>query len=200
MRRVDRSVVMTATVVTGSYRPLPKPPKFVSRTANAAKTLTLRTPAKLYSRKPLLERLPQDLQDMAAALGPCIQEEHPVVGQRDLTQHGHVTPTDQSCIREGLVGRATREGGDPRCAVAGEASDAREAGGVHGFGQGHPGQDGGAATRQPRPARLRGAGRSTACLDHIADGYFRPRNHSGSTRVIQGMNAMIRSPARRTKR
>ena len=42
MRRVDRSVVMTATVVMGSYRPLPEPPKFVSRAAKATKTSKLR--------------------------------------------------------------------------------------------------------------------------------------------------------------
>jgi hypothetical protein len=72
MRRVDRSVVM------GSYRPLPEPPKFASRAAKAAKTLKLRTSAKLYIYETLLERLQQDLQDMAAELGQFIQEEDPV--------------------------------------------------------------------------------------------------------------------------
>jgi hypothetical protein len=81
IRRVDRSVVMTATVVIGSYRPLPEPPKVVSRAANAAKTLKLRTPAKLYIYETLLERFAQDLEDMAAALGPFIQAEHTVVGR-----------------------------------------------------------------------------------------------------------------------
>jgi hypothetical protein len=40
----------------------------------------------------LLEGLPQDLQDMAAALGQFIQEEHPVVGQRHLARPRHVAP------------------------------------------------------------------------------------------------------------
>jgi hypothetical protein len=80
MGRVDRSVVMTATVVMDSYRPLPEPSKFVSHAAKAAKTLTLRTPAELYIYETLIERLAQDLQDMAAALRPFIQEEHAVVG------------------------------------------------------------------------------------------------------------------------
>jgi hypothetical protein len=99
---------MTATVVMGSYRPLPEPPTFVSRAANVAKTLKLRTSAKLYIYETLLERLPQDLQDMAAALGLFIQEAHAMVGQRHLTRHRHVPPTDQSRIRDGLVGRAER--------------------------------------------------------------------------------------------
>jgi hypothetical protein len=41
---------------------------------------------------------------MAAALGPFIQEEYAMVGQRDLARHRHVPPTDQPCIRDGLVG------------------------------------------------------------------------------------------------
>ena len=45
---------------------------------------------------------------MAAALGPCIQEAHAVVGQRHLAGHRHVAATDQPRIREGLVGGATR--------------------------------------------------------------------------------------------
>ena len=56
------------------------------------------TPAKLYSCEPLLERLAQDLKAMAAALGPFIQEEHAVVGQRHLTRHRHVAATDQPHI------------------------------------------------------------------------------------------------------
>jgi len=51
--------------------------------------------------------LAQDLEDMAAALGPCIQEEHAMVGQRHVTRHRHVAPADQSRIRDGTVGRAT---------------------------------------------------------------------------------------------
>jgi hypothetical protein len=128
MRRADRSVVMTATVVMGSYRPLPEPPKFVSRAAKVAKTLKLRTPAKLYIYETLLEWLAQDLKDMAAKLGQFIQEEHAMVGQRHVTRQRHVAPADQPRIRDGVVGRATRAGRDDR--RAGEAGDARAAGGV----------------------------------------------------------------------
>jgi hypothetical protein len=87
------------------------------------------------------ERWPPALQDVAAALGPCIQEAHAVVGQRDLARHRHVTPTDQSRIRDGLVGRAKRAGRHPRRAVAGEAGDAVDACRLKGFGEGHRRQD-----------------------------------------------------------
>jgi hypothetical protein len=60
--------------------------------------------ARLYSYETLLERLAQDLEDMAAELGPCIQEEHAVVGQRHLARHRHVAPTDQPHIRARVVG------------------------------------------------------------------------------------------------
>lgn len=80
MRRVDRSVVMSATVMMGSYRPLPEPPKVVSRAAKVATTLKARTPARLYAYETHLERLAQDLENMAAALGQFIQEAHAVVG------------------------------------------------------------------------------------------------------------------------
>jgi hypothetical protein len=152
IRRVDRSVVMTATVVMGSYRPLPEPPKFVSRAAKAAKTLKLRTTAKLYKYETLLERLPQDLQDMAAALGPFIQEEHAIMGQRPLARHRHVAPADQPCVRDGVVRSATRAGGDQGGAVAGEAGDAVDACGLNSLGEGHRQQDSGESPGQHRRA------------------------------------------------
>src|SRR5215218_5705359 len=52
---------------------------------------------------------------------------------------------DQPRIRDGLVGRAKRAGGDPRRAVAGEAGDAVDPRGLKGLGEGHRRQDGGEA-------------------------------------------------------
>jgi hypothetical protein len=95
-----------------------------ARMARATSMPKSATPAKLYACEAILEGLAQNLQDMAAVLGPFIQEAHAVVGQRHLAGHRHVTPTDQPRIREGLVGRATRAGGDQGRAVAGEAGDA----------------------------------------------------------------------------
>jgi hypothetical protein len=43
--------------------------------------------ARLYSCDALLERLAQDLEPMTAALGPCILEEHAVMGQRHIAGH-----------------------------------------------------------------------------------------------------------------
>jgi hypothetical protein len=76
----------------GRYRPLPKPTAVMSRAAKPMKVFRFRTPAKLYSCETLLERLPQDLQDMAAELGQFIQEERAMVGQRHLARHRHVPP------------------------------------------------------------------------------------------------------------
>jgi hypothetical protein len=47
---------------------------------------------RLYVYGTLLARLAQDLDDMAAALGPCIQEKHAVAGQRHLARQRHVAP------------------------------------------------------------------------------------------------------------
>jgi hypothetical protein len=70
---------------------------------------------------------------VASELRQLIQEAHAVVRQRHLPRHRHVAPADPPRVREGLVGRATRAGRDQGRAVAGEAGDARELGGVDGF-------------------------------------------------------------------
>jgi hypothetical protein len=53
----------------------------VANAASAASVARPRTRGRLYSCDARLERLTQDIEDMAAALGPFIQEEHAVVGQ-----------------------------------------------------------------------------------------------------------------------
>jgi hypothetical protein len=118
-------VVFAATAMGSRSWALSYSLEIMNRAAKAAKELRSRTSAKLYSCKTLLERLPQDLQDLAAALGPFIQNEHAMMGQRPLARHRHVPPTDQPRLREGLVTGATRAGRDPRRAVAGAAGDAR---------------------------------------------------------------------------
>jgi hypothetical protein len=69
------------------------------------------TPARLYVYDTLLERLTQDFYAMAAALGPCIQEAHAVVGQRHPARHRDVAAADQSGIRDGLMRRLRRTRG-----------------------------------------------------------------------------------------
>ena len=149
--------VAIAAEVLGSYSPLLVPPEVVSRAAKVAKTLKSRTPAKLYVYETLLERLAQDLRDMAAARGLCIQEAHAMVGQRHVARHWHVPPADEPNIREGLVGRATRARRDPRRAVASEAGDAVDTRGLNGLREGHRRQDGGEAACEHRLARPWGA-------------------------------------------
>jgi hypothetical protein len=80
-RGSDTLGVTIAAEVLGGYGPLLEPPKFVSRAAKVARRLRSSTPAKLYVDETLLERLPQDLQDLAAELGQFAEEEHPVVRQ-----------------------------------------------------------------------------------------------------------------------
>jgi hypothetical protein len=65
--------------------------------------------------------------------------------------------TFQARIRDGVVGRATRAGRDPRRAVAGEASDAVDTCGLKGLGESHRRQDGGEPPGEHRRARPRGA-------------------------------------------
>jgi hypothetical protein len=62
--------------------------------ANAATVLRFNTPARLSVYDTLLERLAQDLEHMAATLGPFIQAEDAVVGQRHVAQHRHMAPAD----------------------------------------------------------------------------------------------------------
>jgi len=96
--------VVTVTMVVGGYHALPESFTAIIRKANSAKELRSRTSAKLYVYETLLERLPQDLQDMAAELGPCIQEQHAIVGQRHVARHWHVAPADLPRLRDGMMG------------------------------------------------------------------------------------------------
>jgi hypothetical protein len=84
-------------------------------------------------------------------------------------RHRHVAPADQSRIRDGVVGRATRAGRDQRRAVAGAAGDAVDTRGLNRLGEGHRRQDGSERPGEHRLARPRGAeeqqsmGRTPAC-------------------------------------
>ncbi len=112
---------------------------------------------RLYLCETLLERLAEDLEDMALELGQLIQEQDPVVRQRHLPRHGQLAAADQPHIRDGVVRGPERARGDEGGAPTGEAGDAMDAGGLQGFCQAHRRQDGGEAPSQPRPARPLGA-------------------------------------------
>jgi hypothetical protein len=127
----------TVTVVVDGYWTRSEPPNVSSRTAKVSRRLRSRTPVRLYVYDTLLEQLAQGLQDMVAALGPCILQEHAVVRQRYFARHRHVAPADQPHIRDGVMEGATRAGRDPRRAVAGAARDAVDTRGLQSFGQTH---------------------------------------------------------------
>jgi hypothetical protein len=123
--------------------------------AMSAKAHKFIAPARLYVYETILGELVQDLEDMAAEPGECIQEAHAMVGQRHVAWHRHVAPTDQPCIREGMVGCARRAGRDPRRTVYGKAGDVVDARGLDGLSEGHRRQDGGEPPcqhRLPHPA------------------------------------------------
>jgi hypothetical protein len=78
-----------------------------------ASTARSRTPARLSVYDTLLEWLAQDLKDMAAKLGPCIQEAHAMVGQRHVTQHRHVATTEQPDSRDRMMGEHYKSSHQP---------------------------------------------------------------------------------------
>jgi hypothetical protein len=101
-----------------------------SRSAIAVNATRSAAPERLGVYETLLQRLPQDLDDMAVALGQFIQEEHAMEGQRHIARLRHVAAGDQPDIGDGMMRRATRSGRDQRRAVAGEARDTVEARGL----------------------------------------------------------------------
>jgi hypothetical protein len=64
----------------------------MNRAASVSRAARSSTCGRLYACDTLLERLPQDLEDMASALGPFIQEEHPMVRPRHVARHRHLPP------------------------------------------------------------------------------------------------------------
>src|SRR5262245_10773328 len=149
--------VLAEPIFAGYYRASSKPFRVTIRAASAASAVRSSTPERWYVCATIFERLAQDLQDVAAALRPFIQEEDAVVSQRHLARHRHVFPADQSHVRDGVMGGATRASRHQRGAVAREAGDTMDAGGLDGFGQGHCRQDGGESPGQHRLASPRGA-------------------------------------------
>jgi hypothetical protein len=74
-----------------------------SRLAKLAKSHRCMTCGRLYVCDTLLKRLPQHFQDVAAALWPFIEQEHPVVRQRHVARPRHQTTPDQPYIRHSAL-------------------------------------------------------------------------------------------------
>jgi hypothetical protein len=73
-----------------------------------------------------------------------------MVGPRPLARPGYLAPADQPPIGHGMVGGATRPGGDDGGAPPGKAGDAVDARGLQRFGETHRWQHSGQPARQPR--------------------------------------------------
>jgi hypothetical protein len=125
---------VVTVAAAGGYRARPESLMVITRRAKSAKRRTSRTPARLSVYDTLLQRLAQDLEDMAPALRQFIQEENAMVRQRHLARPGEVAAADQPHLRDRLMGGATRAGRDQRRAGAREASDAVDARGLEGLG------------------------------------------------------------------
>jgi hypothetical protein len=72
---------VSSSFVAGGYWVSREPIRGITRAAIAVSTVRSIMLEKLYIADTLLERSAQDLKDIAAELGPFIQEEHAVVGQ-----------------------------------------------------------------------------------------------------------------------
>jgi hypothetical protein len=72
-----------------------------ARTASAVGSMTC---GSLYAYGTFLERLAQDLQDVPAKLRQLIEEEYPVVRQRDFPRNRHLAAADQPHVGDGGCG------------------------------------------------------------------------------------------------
>jgi hypothetical protein len=100
--QVHRKRGVAIIVVVMHHRALPASFVIITRTAIPTRSSRFSTCGRLYLCDALIEGLAQDPQDMAAALRPCIQQEHPMVRQRHLARHGDLPAADQAHLREGV--------------------------------------------------------------------------------------------------
>jgi hypothetical protein len=96
--------MVPVTGLEGGYRLMPESLTALIRLANSANVWTFMTCGRSYSYETLLERLTQDLEDMAPALWPFTQAAHALVRPRHFLRHRHVAPADQPNIGDGVVG------------------------------------------------------------------------------------------------
>jgi hypothetical protein len=117
--------------------------------AKAASAARSTTPARVYAYDTLLQGLAPDLQDMPRACGRLVEAQEAMVRPRSLPRHLRLAAADQPHLGNGVIGGATRPGGDEGGASVSEPGNVIDARGVDGFGQGHSGQDGREADGQP---------------------------------------------------
>jgi hypothetical protein len=71
--------VVTVTVMAGGYRAVPESLTAITWRAKSATALRFRTCGRLYPYETLLQRLAQDLQDVASELRQLLQQENSMV-------------------------------------------------------------------------------------------------------------------------
>jgi hypothetical protein len=79
--------------------------------ASAASAATSAMCAYWLVEETVLERLAQDLEDLALALGPLIQPQEAMRRQGHLPRRGQLAAAAQARIGDGVVGGAERAGG-----------------------------------------------------------------------------------------
>ena len=76
-----------------------------------------------HGHRPLFERLPQDLENMAAELEHFVEEQHSVVREADFARPRIRSAADERRVGDCVVRRAKRTDGQQPCAWAEEAGD-----------------------------------------------------------------------------
>jgi hypothetical protein len=108
--------------------------------------------SRIMSLNTILQRLSQDLEDLARARGPLIQHQDAMVCQGHLLRRRPLAAADHADIGGGVMRRAKGTRGDDGGVAAGPAGDTVGASGVQDFGQRHGWQDSGEPTGQYRCA------------------------------------------------
>jgi hypothetical protein len=125
-RARDTGAVGGAPLMVGGWCPLPAPLAVITPAAKSPKAEGVRTPARRCWGDPLLVRLTHPFEPLPPARGGRIEAEDPAAGPRPRTRQGDVTAADQPPIGTGVVGGATRPGGDDGGASPGGAGDGAE--------------------------------------------------------------------------
>jgi hypothetical protein len=128
--RKGRGVSTRADVTC--HRTPPESLAIISRPAKSVRKLNSMSRGRLDLCDPLLEGLPQDLQDIAAGLRQFIQQEASMVRQRHVARHRDLPPTDQPRIRDRMGGAKWARHAEGS-AITSEAGNTVDANGLEGF-------------------------------------------------------------------
>ena len=89
-----------------------EPRGITARVASAASATTSAMCGQWFLSDTILERLSQDLEDMAHAHGLLNQQQDALVRQGHLLQHRHLAAADHADVGDGVTRRTKEAGGD----------------------------------------------------------------------------------------